>query len=367
MSLDVLFTSYALGPYALRNRFVMSPMTRCRATADGVPTDLMAEYYGQRATAGLIITEGVAPSPNGKGYARIPGLWNAEQVQAWKAVTGTVHEKGGTIFAQIMHTGRIGHGANLPAGAEVVAPSAVAAEGQMWTDAQGMQPNATPRAMTDTDVRVAIAEFVEAAKNAIAAGFDGVELHGANGYLIEQFLNPDSNRRTDEWGGTLEKRIAFAAAVADAVAKAIGGEKVGIRLSPHGAASDMKPYADVLPTYLELLKKLEGFGLAYIHVVDHSSMGSPSVPQATKDAIRAQWPRTLIVAGGFDATSAAAALDAGAGDLVGFARLFISNPDFVARTQHGIATVAADPNKFYSPGSQGYTDYAVAEATSTTK
>ena len=368
MSLDILFTSYALGPYALRNRFVMSPMTRCRATADGVPTELMAEYYGQRATAGLIVTEGVAPSPNGKGYARIPGLWNTAQVEAWKKVTHAVHAKGGTIFAQLMHTGRIGHAANLTPGAQMLAPSDVAAAGQMWTDAQGMQPNTPPRAMTDTEVRVAIAEFVEAAKHAIAAGFDGVELHGANGYLIEQFLNPDSNRRTDEWGGTLEKRIAFAVHVAEAVAKAIGGAKVGMRLSPHGAASDMKPYDDVLPTYVALVNKLAGAGLAYLHVLDHSSLGSPPVPQATKDAIRAHWPRTVIVAGGLDAASAAQVIDSKAGDLAGFARAFISNPDFVERTRRGAALTAANPAMFYSPGPDGYTDYpAAAETITNTK
>ena len=365
MSLVQIFTPLALGKVTLRNRIVMSPMTRSRATAEGVPTPLMAEYYAQRAAAGLTVTEGTAPSPNGKGYARIPGLWNAEQVAAWKVVTDAVHAKGGVIFAQIMHTGRIGHAANLVQGGQVLAPSAVQAAGQMWTDTQSMQDFPTPRAMTDTEVRVAIAEFVEAAKHAIAAGFDGVELHGANGYLIEQFLNPHSNVRTDVWGGSVEKRITFAVEVAKAVAVVIGGERVGIRLSPHGAASDMKPYDEVEQTYVALLAKLAPLGLAYVHVVDHSSLGSPAVPQSTKDAIRKHWPRTLILAGGFDGASAEAALLAKAGDLIGFARSFIGNPDLVERLQHGAALATPDFATFYTPGAKGYTDYPVAEHAAT--
>ena len=204
-----LFEPTRLGPLSLRNRLVMSPMTRCRNTAANVPTALMVEYYGQRAAAGLIVTEGTSPSPNGVGYARIPGLWSQEQVEAWKQVTGAVHAKGGRIFVQLMHTGRVGHPLNLPAGAELLAPSAVAAAGQMYTDAQGMQDHPVPRAMTDAEVRHAIREHVQAAKNAIAAGFDGVELHGANGYLLEQFLSPQTNQRTDAWGGSVEKRLAF--------------------------------------------------------------------------------------------------------------------------------------------------------------
>ncbi len=355
-----LFSPYTMGPFALANRLVMSPMTRCRASAGSVPNALMAEYYAQRAGAGLIVTEGVSPSPNGTGYARIPGLWSAEQVAGWRLVTDAVHGSGGRIFAQLMHTGRVGHAANLPAGAEVLAPSAIVAAGQMWTDSQGMQPHPVPRAMTGDDVRAAIAEFVLAARNAIAAGFDGVELHGANGYLIEQFISPVANQRADEWGGSTEKRIAFPLAVARAVAAAIGGEHVGIRLSPYGVASGMGPYAETDETHLALVTALAGVGLQYVHVVDHSAMGAPPVSAELKQAMRAAWPRTFILAGGFDRAAGNAAVGAGQADLVAFGRPFLANPDLVERLRAGLELNAADMATFYTPGPQGYTDYPVA-------
>lgn len=207
-------------------------MTRSRADADAVPTPIMAIYYGQRADAGLIVSEGIAPSANGKGYARIPGLWNSAQVAAWKPVVAAVHARHGKFFAQLMHTGRVSHAANMPAGSRIVAPSAVALAGQMYTDAQGMQDYPVPEAMSQADMDQARSEFVQAAKNAIAAGFDGVELQAANGYLLEQFLSPDTNRRTDAWGGTVDNRIRFVVEVAQETAAAIGGARVGIRISP---------------------------------------------------------------------------------------------------------------------------------------
>ncbi len=360
MSDQQLFSPYALGPNGLRNRLVMSPMTRSRASEGGVPNALMAEYYAQRATAGLIITEGVAPSPNGLGYARIPGLWSDAQVAGWKLVTEAVHKAGGRIFAQLMHTGRVGHPANLPAGAEMLAPSAVAAEGQMWTDAQGMQPHPAPRAMTEAEVRVAIGEFVQASRNAIAAGFDGVELHGANGYLIDQFLAPDSNTRTDEWGGSVANRIRFAVEVARATAAAIGGDRVGIRLSPHGVNAGMKPYPEIEQTFLALVPALAQTGIAYVHVVDHSAMGAPEVPAALKAAMRKAWPRTFILAGGFDRATAETALAQGGADLVALGRPFLANPDLVARLEKGAELNAPDFATFYTPGAKGYTDYPTA-------
>ncbi len=361
MPTSTLFSPWALGPIVLPNRIVMAPMTRSRAGADAVPTPIMAEYYAQRAAAGLLVTEGVAPSPNGRGYARTPGLWNAAQVDAWKPVTEAVHAQGGRIFAQLMHTGRVGHPGNYVEGAEMLAPSAVAAPGQMWTDAQGMQDHPTPRAMTDTEVRVAIAEFVNAAKNAIAAGFDGVELHGANGYLIEQFLNPVTNVRDDAWGGTVQGRIAFAVEVAKAVAAAIGGQRVGMRLSPYGVNAGMPLYEGIEETYQALVSALAGTGLVYLHLVDHSPMGAPAVPQALKDALRRAWPRTFIVSGGFDRSSAEAALAANRGDLVAFGRPFISNPDLVARLARNAALATPDFATFYTPGEKGYTDYPSAD------
>jgi N-ethylmaleimide reductase len=321
----------------------------------------MAEYYAQRATAGLIVTEGVSPSPNGLGYARIPGAYNEAQVAGWKLVADAVHARGGHVFLQLMHAGRVGHPANLPAGAELLGPSAVAAEGQIWTDSQGMQSHPAPRAMTAAEVQAAAAEYVNASKNAIAAGLDGVELHAANGYLLEQFLSPHSNQRSDEWGGSVAKRIAFVVEVARQSAAAIGGERVGIRLSPYGAGGGMKPYPEIDETYLALVAALAPLGLAYIHVVDHSAMGAPPVSAELKLSLRKAWPRTFILAGGFTTReSAEAVLAANAADLVGFGRPFLANPDLVARLRSGAEQNAPDFGTFYTPGAKGYTDYPEA-------
>jgi N-ethylmaleimide reductase len=355
-----LFAPASLGRLSLRNRIVMAPMTRSRCTAANTPNDLMAEYYSQRAGAGLIITEGTSPSPNGVGYPRIPGIWSARQVGAWKTVTDAVHARGGRIFTQLMHTGRVGHVANLPPGATVLAPSAVQAAGEMYTDAQGMQPHPVPRAMTDAEIRHAIDEFIQAASNAIAAGFDGVELHGANGYLIEQFLSPQTNQRTDAWGGSVEKRLSFAVEVARATAAAIGGERVGIRLSPFGVNAGMTAYPEIDETFRALVARLAATGIQYLHVVDHSAMGAPEVPDALKRALRALWPRTFILAGGFNRDSAEAALREGRGDLVAFGRAFLANPDLVSRMERGQALNDPDFATFYTPGAKGYTDYPAA-------
>src|SRR5512137_1267959 len=308
MSNAKLFAPATLGSLELKNHLVMAPMTRSRTVEGNTPNALMAEYYGQRASAGLIITEGTSPSPNGVGYPRIPGIWSAGQVAGWRLVTEAVHARGGRIFVQLMHTGRVGHPLNLPAGAEVLAPSAVTAPGEMYTDAKGMQPHPAPRAMTDAEVRSAIEEHVTASRNAIAAGFDGVELHGANGYLMEQFISPDTNRRTDAWGGSVEKRLTFVLEVARQVAEAIGGERVGIRLSPHGVNAGMVAYPEIDETYRKLVPALGATGVQYIHLVDHSSMGAPRVPAELKLALRKAWPRTFILAGGFDRDGAEAVL-----------------------------------------------------------
>ncbi|MFZ2390108.1 MAG: alkene reductase, partial [Polaromonas sp.] len=233
-----LFSKTTLGSLPLQNHLLMSPLTRNRATGN-IPNALMAQYYAQRATAGLIISEGTSPSPNGLGYPRMPGIFSAEQIAGWKRVTDAVHAEGAKMFIQFMHCGRIGHPLNLPQGARVLGPSAVAAVGDMYTDAEGMKPNALPQAMTEADIKTAIEEFAQGAKNAVTAGFDGVELHGANGYLLEQFIRPNSNQRTDGYGGAIENRARFVLEVADAVIEAIGKDKVGIRLSPFGVFNDM--------------------------------------------------------------------------------------------------------------------------------
>ena len=355
----MLFESLTLGSLQLSNRTVMAPMTRSRAVDANTPNALMAEYYGQRASAGLIVTEGASPSPNGLGYARIPGLFNEDHVRGWKLVTDAVHAKGGKIVVQLMHTGRVTHIANLPAGAEVLAPSGAICPGKMYTDAQGMQAHSAPRVMTVPDIAAAVAEYAESARLAIQAGFDGVELHAANGYLIEQFLNPNVNQRTDAYGASMEGRNRFALELARAVVAAIGAERVGIRLSPYGVFNGTGPFPDVEAQYLVLVEALSSLGLLYVHLLDHSAMGAPPVPEALKTQLRAHFKGAFILAGGFEGTSAENALAAHQADLIAFGRPFLANPDLVARMQAGAALNAPDMATFYTPGAQGYTDYPV--------
>lgn len=358
---NILFTPATLGKLTLKNRVVMAPMTRSRAIGN-VPNALIEKYYAERATAGLLITEGTAPSPDALGYARIPGLFNGEQAAGWKRVTDSVHSAGGRIFVQLMHTGRVGHPANLPDGARMLAPSALAAPGDMWTDSRGMQPHPVPQAMSEAEIGRVIAEFAAATTLASEAGFDGVELHGANGYLIDQFLNTASNQRVDRWGGSIENRIRFAVEVARACAAAIGADRVGIRISPFGVFNGMAPDAEMEAMYMRLVGELNALGLAYIHVVDHSSMGAPEVSPSLKGQIRAAFRGRFILSGGYDAARAAADLAANRGDLVAFGRPFISNPDLVRKFRDGAELTPADPATFYTPGEEGYTDYPAALA-----
>lgn len=355
---DSLFSPFPLGPITLSNRIVMAPMTRCRAGADHVPTVLMADYYGQRATAGLLITEGTSPGPDGLGYARIPGLFTPGHVAAWRLVTDRVHARGGRIFVQLMHTGRVSHPLNLPGGSRILAPSPVGLSGTMWTDQQGLQPYPVPAAMTEADIRAAIDGFAHSAALAVEAGFDGVELHGANGYLIDQFLNTASNQRTDAWGGPVANRLRFAVAVAEAAAARIGADRLGLRISPFGVFNDMKPDAEMEALYAALAGEMARLGLAYLHVVDHSAMGAPAVPVTVKHGIRAAFRGAYILSGGYDtAERAEADLAAGRGDLVAFGRPFIANPDLVRRLREQQPLAAPDPATFYTPGEKGYTDY----------
>lgn len=356
-----LFTPFHMGAHALRNRLVMNPMTRCRATVDAVPTPIMATYYTQRASAGLIVTEGIAPSPNGRGYARTPGLWSAEQVAGWKPVTAGVKAAGGVIFAQLMHTGRVSHPFNMPAGAQVVAPSAVPLKDQAYTDQAGMQDYPLAQAMTAADIAQARAEFVTSVRNAVDAGFDGIELHGANGYLLEQFLSPLTNQRQDDFGGSIANRIRFMVEVAKDVVAAIGAARVGIRLSPYGTAAGMAGYPDIAQTYLALFHALAPLGLAYVHLVDFTGHPGVTAPAGFRGTLRKAWPGAFIVAGGFDEASAGHIIDGGVADLVGLGRAFISNPDLVARLQHGKPLAKANGATFYSAGPEGYIDYSSAD------
>lgn len=351
-----LMTPLNLGAIELRNRVVMSPLTRCRAIG-GIPNELMARYYVQRSSAGLIITEGTAPSPNGLGYARIPGIFSEEQLAGWRLVTGGVHDAGGRIFMQIMHVGRIAHPDNMPDGAEIIAPSAVQAKGEMWTDGGGMQPHPVPREMTAGDIAAARGEFVAAACNAIEAGFDGIELHAANGYLLNQFIHPGTNRRTDEYGGSIKKRCRFVLEVAEGVAAAIGKDRTGIHLSPYGTFNDLAPYNETDEVYTWLAGRLDDLGLVYVHLVDQSSMGGPPPDPRTASRIREVFGGTLILNGGYDGERAEKDIVEGRADLISFGRSFIAHPDLPNRLLDGAPLREPDPATFYSADEKGYTDY----------
>jgi N-ethylmaleimide reductase len=352
-----LFTPARVGSVELRNRIVMAPLTRCRAIGN-VPNELMASYYKQRSSAGLIISEGVSPSPNGLGYPRMPGIFSREQVEGWKKITAAVHGEGGKIFMQIMHCGRIGHPLNLPRGGQIMAPSAVKPAGHMRIDPDGKEDFPVPKEMTALDISETIEEYATGAKNAIEAGFDGIELHGANGYLPEQFISPQTNLRTDEYGGSIGNRCRFVIEVAEAVAEAIGKDRTAIRLSPYGVASDMKHYPEIDETYLYLADRMDDLGIAYIHLVDHSDRGAPEVPLQIKNTIRRIFRNTVIISGGYDRDKAEADLQSGLGDLVAFGRPFINNPDLVERLRNGLPlSQDLKTELFYTAGEEGYTDY----------
>ncbi|MEV4357438.1 alkene reductase [Nonomuraea sp. NPDC049625] len=347
------FDSYELGGKRLANRIVMAPMTRSRAYGPGAgATELMATYYAQRAGAGLIVTEGTQPSVVGQGYPDTPGLHSAEQVAAWRKVTDAVHGAGGVIFAQIMHTGRIGHPSLLPDGLHPVAPSAVPAKGQIYTH-EGPKDFVTPRELTEAEIGRTVDDFAAAARNAIAAGFDGVELHGANGYLIQQFLAPNSNRRTDAWGGSAEGRIRFAAEVATAVAGAIGGQRVGLRLSPGNPYNDIAE-DDVEETYGALMARLVPLDLAYLHLVEGAD-------RDLTRRLRKDWPGALILNPfTHPAPTGPDALDLvedGTADMIAFGSMFLANPDLPARLAVGGPYNTPDPAAFFGGDHRGYTDY----------
>lgn len=350
--MERIFSSYQLGPIDLKNRVVMAPMTRSRALGN-VPNQLMADYYAARAGAGLIISEGVAPSARGLGYARIPGLYSPEQVDGFRLTTDAVHAAGGKIFAQLMHTGRIGHSLNVPGGLVPVAPSAVRAEGTMHTDQEGSQPMPEPRALTFAELAETQGELASAAKNARKAGFDGIELHSANGYLLEQFLSPHTNRRTDDYGGSVERRARFVVETAAMVAEAIGKERVGIRLSPFNTFNDMVLYEEVESQYRTVVDQLSQLGIAYVHIVLTPDARAPEFARE----LRGRFRGTVIQNGGFDAEKAEKVLETGESDLISFGRPFVANPDLVRRFREGAPLAAPDFSLLYTPGEKGYTDY----------
>lgn len=331
----------------------MAPMTRSRAI-DNIPNALMEQYYAQRTEAGLIITEGTAPSPESLGYPRIPGIFSKTQIAGWQNITTKVQQNGSKIFLQLMHTGRIGHQDNLPPEVSLVGPSAVPAAGEIFTDTRGNQPHSHPKALSTKEVKSVVSDFVQAAKNAIEAGFDGVEIHGANGYLVEQFLNPHINNRTDEYGGNIKNRTNFAIEVAKSIAAEVGPERTGIRLSPFSNLGDLPDYdqQEVHQTYAHLAEEFNQIGLAYLHIGLN-----PNIPEETLKSIRTQYDGTLIYCNGLDKNSAQKAINSGRTDLVAFGRNFLANPDLVSRLKNEVSLNGVDYSRLYTPGSRGYVDY----------
>ena len=353
-----LFTPFRLGPYELRNRVVMAPMTRSRAGAGNVPTPLMAEYYAQRAGAGLIVTEGSQVAPEGRGYPDTPGIHTDAQEDGWHAVTEAVHARGGRIFLQLWHVGRVSHPSFQPGGALPLAPSAIGIEGQKLYTSAGLVPFVTPRALETDEIAGVVEQFAEGARRAYRAGFDGVELHGANGYLIDQFLRDGSNHRADRYGGTAENRARFLMEVTAAVVDVWGPERVGVRLSPVGPYNGMRD-SDPLSTFSAAASGLNRFGLAYLHVVEpvaeHTSGGRIT------PVLKAVFRGPLIANGGYGAETGNAAVRGGQADLVSFGATFLANPDLPERLRTGAPLNEPDHATFYGGDARGYTDSPVLE------
>ena len=345
-----LFLPYELGDLPLRNRTVMAPMTRSRAVAGNVPHPLAATYYAQRASAGLIVTEASQVSPQGVGYIRTPGIHSAEQVAGWRTVTDAVHRAGGKIFLQLWHVGRISH-PDFHDGALPVAPSAIAAQGTVFT-AQGPKPMVTPRALTLAEIPGIVEQFRAGAENAKRAGFDGVEIHGANGYLLDQFTRDGTNRRTDAYGGSVENRARLPLEVVDAVVDVWGAGRVGYRISPNGAFNAMSD-SDPARTFAYLAGELDRRGIVYLHVVDPVADGAKRVTPR----LRKIFDGTYIVNGGFDYATANAAIAAGEADLVAFGVPFLANPDLTERLKRGAPLNPPDQATFYAGEERGYVDY----------
>lgn len=357
-----LLSPITLGAWRLRNRIVMAPMTRSRAGAGGVPTALNARYYAQRAGAGLIVAEAAQISPEAQGYPRTPGIHSREQIRGWRAVTDAVHERGGTILLQLWHVGRCTHPENRLPGTRGVAPSAIAAPGRIFTPS-GLQPMPLPIALDRAGIEAVVADYGQAAANAVEAGFDGVELHAANGYLIDQFLHSSSNKRTDEYGGVVSNRCRLLREVSARLAESIGADRVGVRLSPFGAFNGAVD-ADPASLFGAAIEGLAPLGLAYLHVINVEVSGDRDAVGAAVDAVefaRRHWRGSLIAAGGYVADSAEKELATGQADLVAFGRPYIANPDLVERIRTGTAWAEPRRATFYTEGEVGYTDYPAAD------
>jgi 2,4-dienoyl-CoA reductase-like NADH-dependent reductase (Old Yellow Enzyme family) len=369
ITMSKLFEPYDLAGMPMANRIVMAPMTRARALQD-IPDEHTVRYYAQRASAGLIITEGVPISRQGCGYLFNPGLYNDEQTEAWRKVTDAVHSAGGRIFAQLWHVGRLSHVSIQPGNAAPVSSVAVVAENSKayaWVEPgkPGPVQASEPRALTLDEIQGITAEFVEAARRAMQAGFDGVELHGANGYLFEQFLNGALNTREDAYGGSPENRQRFVLETIDALCAEIGSNRVSVRLSPFGRLYDMRPYADEKQTWLELAQALTQRELAYVHLSDQLTIGAQGIPEGFATQFRQAYRGTLIAAGGFTRQTAEQALESGDLDVIAFGRPFIANPDLVERLKQGWPVAEADRATWYGVEdsiTRGYTDYPTYRA-----
>jgi N-ethylmaleimide reductase len=346
---EPLFEPYQLGPLQLKNRVVMAPMTRSRAVEGNVPHPLAETYYRQRASAGLIISEASQVSPQGQGYIRTPGIHSPEQVAAWRKVTDAVHRDGGKIYLQLWHVGRISH-PDFHGGALPVAPSAIAPDGEVYT-AQGLKKMVTPRALETHEIPGIVEQFRNGAENAKAAGFDGVELHGANGYLLDQFTRDGSNHRTDAYGGSIENRARLPLEVTKAVIDVFGKDRIGYRISPTGAFNSMSD-SDPRATFSYLTERLSELGIVYLHVVDPVNAENRVAPH-----LRKLFKNTFIINGGYNAQTGNAAIANGEADLVAFGVSFLANPDLPYRFSHKTPLNAADPSTFYTGEEKGYTDY----------
>ncbi|WCM95221.1 alkene reductase [Acidovorax sp. NCPPB 2350] len=361
MTKKALFEPYPLGPLTLANRIVMAPLTRNRAGAGLVPGELASTYYAQRASAGLIITEATQVSAQAQGYQDTPGLYTPGQIAGWRKVTDAVHAKGGRIFVQLWHVGRVSHVDVQPGGAAPVAPSAIRAATKTFVN-NGFADTSEPRALEPHELPGIVDDFRQAAANAIAAGFDGVEIHGANGYLLEQFIKDGANQRTDAYGGSIKNRSRLLLEVATAVAKEIGADRTGVRISPVSPANGISS-SDPQPQYDDLVEQLSTLGIVYLHVVEGATGGPRDVAPFDYDALRRRFQRTYLANNGYDLELATARLDAGKADLFAFGRPFISNPDLVERLKSGAPLAQLDPATLYGGGAAGYTDYpTLAEA-----
>lgn len=353
MSTDVLFTPTELGDIKLKNRIVMAPLTRSRANEMGVPAEFAAEYYAQRAGAGLIITEATQASFQGMGYARTPGLHTPAQLARWREVVDAVHGGGSQIVSQIWHVGRIATNTNRGVEADVVAPSAITAPGEIYSDARGLIAHDAPRELATEEIGDVAKEFAQGARNAIDAGFDGVEIHSANGYLLHQFLSSNVNQRDDRYGGSIENRIRMPLEVIDAAIAEVGAGRIGVRISPGHTFNGIEE-DDMAELYKRYVTELDKRGLAYLHVQRPTSN---TLDCDVVEMVRAWFHGPIIACGGYDAKTGAAAIEQGTAAAVAFGKAFISNPDLPARIRSGAALTPLDEGTLYTPGAKGYTDY----------